>query len=184
MFFDQSKYVSFSNHVCPIFTIYPLRSWEDMWAYVQVEVGACICVCMVGISFIYHITYIYTFNLKIMIRLNQTFFHLCYLTLRHPNWDRLAILEILLSDKSRCRSLWLLVKPSMTLKKKLLLIYHLINNAGTRDLYTRSLQVHKQQSKWKHNILDNKNPSMQILPLNLTLNFFSGINLWPFTLTK
>ena len=148
------------------------------WKWVHVYV------CVWWGYHLFIISRIYTFNLKIMIRLNQTFFHLCYLTLRHPNWDRLAIFEILLSDKSRCRSLWLLVKPSMTLKKKLLLIYHLINNAGTRDLYTRSLQVHKQQSKWKHNILDNKNPSMQILPLNLTLNFFSGINLWPFILTQ
>ena len=107
--------VFFYNHVCPIFTIYPLRSWEDKWACVQVRVGACVCVWWGYHLFI--ISHIYTFNLKIMIRLNQTFFHLSYLTLRHPNWDKLAILEILLSDKSRCRSLWLLVKPSMTLKK-------------------------------------------------------------------
>ena len=177
-------YVSFSNHVCPIFTIYPLRSWEDMWAYVQVEVGACICVCMVGISFIYHITYIYIQFENYDLDLTKHFFIYVILplgTLTGIGWLFWRYCCQTSPDVAVC-GYWSNLR--WPLKKQLLLIYHLINNAGTRDLYTRSLQVHKQQSKWKHNILDNKNPSMQILPLNLTLNFFSGINLWPFTLTK
>ena len=58
-------------------------SIEELRRYVSICASGSGCmytVCMVGISFIYHITYIYTFNLKKMIRLDQNVY-LIYLIL-------------------------------------------------------------------------------------------------------